>query len=279
MLLLADSGSTKTDWMLIKDGKEINRFKTVGFNPYFVDTTQVYNVLKEEFSEKFDLSGVDEVWFYGAGCSSEAKQAVINNALKQLFPLAHTEVEHDLLAAARALLGHEKGIAGILGTGSNSCLYDGKDVTESLFSLGYMFGDEGSGAHLGKTYINLHLKKRVPQELYEAFEKHCGYSPEDILTHIYKKPNPNRYLASFSVFIRKQIEHPFMQELVENCFDEYFTEQVSKFTGYQQVPFSFIGSVGYNFREQLEKAAARHNITIGRYMVSPMEGLMEFHQK
>ena len=277
MLLIADSGSTKTDWLLLKDGKEYLSFKTVGFNPYFIDTQHVYDILKEDFSEKFDLYAVKEVFFYGAGCSSESKQAVINNALKQLFPKAITDVDHDLLGAARAILGREKGIAGILGTGSNSCLYDGTNVVESLFSLGYMFGDEGSGAHLGKTYISQHLKKQVPQELYDEFMKEPGYSPEDILTYIYKKPNPNRFLASFALFLKRNIDHPFVHNLVVNCFDEYFKEQVSKFTGYRDLPFSYIGSVGYNFSTQLEEAAARHGISIGRCMVSPMEGLMEFH--
>lgn len=277
MLLIADSGSTKTDWVLIKDGKEEQRFKTVGFNPYFVDTEQVYKTLYKEFTERFDLNHVSKVYFYGAGCSSPVKKAVINNALQQLFPGTHTEVDHDLLAAARALLGNKKGIAGILGTGSNSCLYDGHDVAESLFSLGYMFGDEGSGAHLGKSYIALHLKKRVPQELQKAFTDICGYSDEDILTHIYKKPNPNRFLASFTVFLKKQIEHPFIAELVEKCFDDYFVEQVSKYTGYQELPFSYVGSVGYHFSAILEKSAKKHGIHIGRCLQSPIDGLIEFH--
>lgn len=279
VLLLADSGSTKTDWMLLKEGKEELRFKTVGFNPFFVDTAHVYEILKEEFTEKFDLSTISEVYFYGAGCSSGSKQAVINNALQQLFPHAKTDVEHDLLGAARALLGHTKGIAGILGTGSNSCLYDGTDVLESIYSLGYMFGDEGSGAHLGKTYITSHLKKKVPQEIYDAFENSLAYTPEDILTHVYKKPNPNRFLASFSVFLKSNIEHPFVSELVENCFVEYFKEQVSLYTGYKELPFCFIGSVGYNFKPQLENAARKFDVTIGNYMSSPMEGLVEFHSK
>ncbi len=279
VLLLADSGSTKTDWLLLKDGKEELRFKTVGFNPYFVDTAQIFDILKEEFTEKFDLSAIDEVYFYGAGCSSPSKQAVINNALQQLFPTAKTDVEHDLLGAARALLGHSKGIAGILGTGSNSCLYDGTDVVESVFSLGYMFGDEGSGAHLGKTYITHHLKKKVPREIYEAFENSLAYSPEDILTHVYKKPSPNRFLASFSVFLKNHIDHPFVSGLVTQCFEEFFREQVSLYTGYKDLPFCFIGSVGYNFKPQLEKAAGKFGISIGNYMSSPMQGLVEFHVK
>ncbi len=279
MLLIADSGSTKTDWVLLKGSGETQNIKTIGFNPYFVDTAQVYDVLREEFSEQIDLSLVSRVYFYGAGCSSDSKKAVINNALKQLFPEAKTVVDHDLMGAARALLGNDKGIAGILGTGSNSCLYDGKQVVESLFSLGYMFGDEGSGAHLGKTYVKLHLKKKVPVEIREQFEKKTGLSPEDILTHVYKKPNPNRFLASFSVFLKKNIDHPFIEDIVENCFDEYFREQVCQYTGFQDIPFSFIGSVGYNFSTQLQRVASKYGVTTGRYLVSPMEGLIDFHTR
>jgi N-acetylglucosamine kinase-like BadF-type ATPase len=140
-----------------------------------------------------------------------------------------------------------------------------------------MFGDEGSGAHLGKTYIRQHLKNQVPAEIYVDFESEFSFTPEEILTHVYKKPNPNRFLASFSVFLKKHEEHPFISKLVETCFYEFFSEQVTKYTNYREVPFSFIGSVGYNFRDQLSAAAQKHGITIGRYMVSPMEGLKEFH--
>ncbi len=277
MILLADSGSTKTDWLLLKEKKEHLRFQTMGFNPYFVDTSLVYDTLKKEFTEKFDLSLIKEVHFYGAGCSSESKQAVINNALKQLFPQAETTVDHDLLGAARALHGRERGIAGILGTGSNACLYDGNDVVETIFSVGYMFGDEGSGATLGRIFLSLYLKNKVPAEIAEAFQKTYTYTPEDILNNVYKKPNPNTFLAKFAKFLKQQIHHPFIEEIVVNSFDDYFREQVSNYTGYKEVPFSCVGSVAHNFHEQLKKAADRHGITIGRTLVLPMEGLVEFH--
>lgn len=279
MLLLADSGSTKTDWLLIQSDAERLSFKTIGFNPYFVDSKQVYDTLKHEFSGRFDFSLVNEVYFYGAGCSSASKQAVIGDALNELFPGAHILVEHDLLGAARALLGHERGIAGILGTGSNSCLYDGEKVTDSLFSLGYMFGDEGSGAHLGKTFIARLLKGKVPHEIAQSFEREYGYTFEDILTNVYKKPNPNRFLASFSVFLKKNQEHPYVSQLVEDCFDAYFKEQVCCYAGHKELPFSVIGSVGYHFRTQLQSAAAKNEIIMGRFMVSPMDGLVNFHSR
>ncbi len=162
MILLADSGSTKTDWWLTENGKVVREIKTVGFNPYYVTSEKMAEVLKKDFFGKLDPQKTEKVYFYGAGCSSPSKKAVIEKGLRMIFGEAHIEADHDMLAAARALFGNNKGIACILGTGSNSCLYDGKDIAESLFSLGYMFGDEGSGAHLGKTYIAKHLKNRIP---------------------------------------------------------------------------------------------------------------------
>ena len=279
MILLADSGSTKTEWWLIKDNKTQQSFKTVGFNPYFVSTEQVKSILQEDFSDRFDLGQIHKVFFYGAGCSSDSKKAVINNALQALFPGAHTEVEHDLLASARALHGNQPGVACILGTGSNACLYDGNDITESLFSLGYMFGDEGSGAHLGKTYIAAHLKKRAPAEILTAFVQETALTDEDILTNVYKKENPNRFLASFTVFLKKHLDNPWVFSLVEQCFDEFFSEQVSKFTNYQHMTFGCIGSVGYHFRDVLEQSAAKHNIKPEIFLVSPMDGLLEYHKE
>jgi glucosamine kinase len=277
MLLIADSGSTKTDWLLMNADKEVLRLKSVGFNPYFVDTQQIYHELAANFAANFDLNSVQEVYYYGAGCSSPSKKAVVDNALKLLFPNAQTLVEHDLLGAARALLGHEKGIAGILGTGSNSCLYDGNDVVGSLFSLGYFFGDEGSGAYLGKRYLQEHLKKRVPEEIYRMFEANYTYTPEDILTHVYKKPNPNRFLASFSVFVKSQIHHPFIEKMVLQCFEDYFNEMIKVYDGFRDLKFSCIGSVGYNFRDQIEKVFHAHGVELGRFLISPVEGLKEFH--
>ncbi len=279
MILLADSGSSKTDWWLVDNNQVIKKLKTIGLNPYFVNSLQVREELLREFSNVFELDQVLKVFFYGAGSSSPTKKAVIHNALKSMFPQAAILVEHDLLASARALHGNQPGIACILGTGSNACQYDGNDITESLFSLGYMFGDEGSGAHLGKTYIADHLKKRVPQEIHQAFMEHYSYTDEEILTHIYQREKPNRFLASFTVFLKSQLDHPYVSALIERCFDAFFTEQVSKFTNYQDMRFGCIGSVGFHFQEILKRSAAKHHIVPEVFLVSPMEGLMEYHRE
>ncbi|TVR43217.1 MAG: hypothetical protein EA394_01710 [Bacteroidia bacterium] len=277
MIILADSGSTKTDWVILDGNHTIGNIQSVGLNPYFVSTPVVAQVVSETLSEKVDKKLIEAVYFYGAGCSSPGKQKVINDALQMVFPEKHTVVEHDLLAAARALFGKSPGVACILGTGSNSCLYNGAQVTESLFSLGYMFGDEGSGAHLGKTFIADHLKNRVPPEITAAFKEQYKLSHEDILTNIYKKANPNRFLASFTHFLRIHISHPYVNRLVVSCFDAFFEEQISRYSDYQSVPLGCIGSVAYHFREVFEISAHKMGIKPTKYMSSPMEGLVRYH--
>ncbi len=279
MILIADSGSTKTDWHLVDRGGSIASFRTVGLNPYFVRTDEVIHVLQQDILPSLRDKQVEAIRFYGAGCSSAAKQAVIREALEALFPTTHIAVEHDLLAAARALFGRQEGIACILGTGSNSCVYDGENITESLFSLGYMFGDEGSGAHLGKTYIAEHLKDRVPHEIGEAFTRQYGLSKEDILTHVYKKPEPNRFLASFTHFLRLHVEHPYIRSLVSGCFDAFFREQISRYTHTRDKTLGCIGSVAYHFSELFMESSRKHGLRTGQFLISPMEGLIRFHSE
>lgn len=277
MLLLADSGSTKTDWVLLCDGKITGTFRTQGLNPYFVDTEDVVKVLEEHLIPNREITGVTRVFFYGAGCSSEEKNKVIRIALDRLFPKSKNVVAHDMLAAARALFGNQPGIACILGTGSNSCIYNGDQVTRSLFSLGYMFGDEGSGAHLGKTFIGAYLKKRVPEELRIDFRESYKLSDEDILTHIYRKANPNRFLASFTHFLKRHERHPYVADLIHSCFDSFFVEQIMKYPEKNDLPAGCIGSVAYHFQDVFKAVANKHGIGTALFMKSPMEGLIRYH--
>ncbi len=277
MILIADSGSTKTDWVVAEGHNVLKTFKTVGMNPYFVQTEEAKGILQEAFAGKFNKEDIRAVHFYGAGCSSAPKQQVIQDALQDIFPHITTEVDHDMLGAARALFGNSSGIACILGTGSNACVYDGRHITESLFSLGYMFGDEGSGAHLGKTYIADHLKEKAPQEIMHAFVDKYELSREMILTNIYKKSNPNRFLASFTHFLREHITHPYVYSLVQACFEAFFEEQLSRFSEYKKYRLGCIGSVAYHFREVFEKAAEKYGLQVTQMMASPMEGLVRYH--
>ncbi len=277
MILIADSGSTKTDWVLLNQSNILQTFKTPGINPYFSGTAEITDILRETFSNHIGSGTISEVYFYGAGCSSPDKQKVVEDALQAVFPGKKTEVEHDMLAAARALFANKPGIACILGTGSNACAYDGGDISESLFSPGYMFGDEGSGAHLGKTYIADHLKEKSPPEIMTAFAKRYGLSREDILTEIYRKSNPNRFLASFTHFLKEHLSHPYVHNLVKSCFEAFFSEQVSRFYAFRKYNLGCIGSVAYHFRDVFGQVAAENKAVVENIMVSPMEGLIKYH--
>ena len=277
VILIADSGSTKTDWYLTDNGSVLKTFKTSGLNPYFLDSRQIHTILEKEFNGSLPSNELQHIWFYGSGCSSSEKKAVIGHALRDLFPGVDITVEHDLLGAARALFGYKKGIAGILGTGSNSCLYDGSYVIDTIFSMGYVFGDEGSGAYIGKKYLTAHLKKSVPAELNDAFQSKYPYTPEDILDNVYKKPFPSKFLASFTLFLKEHIDHSFVSDMVVQCFDDFFHAQVMVYKGYTELPFSCVGSVGYHFKDQLKIAAEINNITITSVLAAPMESLLGFH--
>ncbi len=277
MQLIADSGSTKTDWVLIRERKKKLGFQSTGINPYFKSDEQIFSELHPVVRRYIEPEAVKRVDFYGAGCSSHEKTETVRNAFERIFPAAEIFVGHDMLAAARALLWNKPGIACILGTGSNSCFYDGKKITKSLFSLGYMFGDEGSGAHIGKTFIKKHLKKKIPVELQKAFEKKYNVTYEEILNNVYKKPNPNKYLASFTYFISENLNHPYVENHVEQCFDEFIREQVCKFTNYRSYPVNCTGSIAFYFRNNLIKALQKHDITPGKIIRSPMDDLIRFH--
>jgi glucosamine kinase len=279
MILLADSGSTKTDWRVMHQNIVVAEFKTIGLNPYFTSSEAVSHSLEVGLPADIDRNEIHEIHFYGAGCSSQTNKNIIDKGLKSVFPDAKANIEHDLLAAARALFGNQSGIACILGTGSNSCVYDGKQVVQNIYSLGYLFGDEGSGACLGKSFITLYLKNKLPAPISKDFVQTYSLSHDDILTQVYKNPDPNRFLATFAFFLKKHITHPYISLLVEKAFEEYFREQVIVYDDFKELPVSFIGSVACNFSEQLRKAAARFDIFIETFMLSPMEGLIEYHKQ
>ncbi len=279
MILLADSGSTKTDWVLLENGKTVESFRTQGLNPYFVQTDDVIAILKERMMLHENIIRVAQIYFYGAGCSSGEKQKVIRDALDELFPESNNLVAHDMLAAARALFGNQEGIACILGTGSNSCVYNGQEITRTLFSLGYMFGDEGSGAHLGKAFIEACLKKAAPAEIMEAFYEEYKLSDEDILTHIYRKANPNRFLASFTHFLKRHEDHPYVSNLVFTCFEDFFTGQILKYPEIKDFPLGCIGSVAYHFQKLFKSAASKYGLEAKLFLISPIEGLIRYHSQ
>lgn len=277
-ILIADSGSTKTDWVLLDKNNVISQFQTIGFNPYFQSSTDICAEIQTNLLPHLQpqLTQITGISYYGAGCSTPDKIQVVKQGLYLAFGNINTEVNHDLLAAARALCGKEKGIACILGTGSNSCLYDGKDVIENVPSVGYFFGDHGSGADIGKSFIQQYFDGKLPAHLHAAFEK-AGYHREVILENMYKKPMPSKYLANVSSFLSEFNSDTFVQQLIKQCFLNFFDSQVSKYTNAKDLPVNSVGSIGYYYKDLLILAAKEKGFIIGSIIKSPIEGLIKFH--
>lgn len=278
MIAIADSGATKTDWVFIGRNGEISQAQTIGFNPYFIKTDGIKEELDKNLFPCVNNQLVKEVFFYGAGCSTPTNCDIVENALEDFFFNADINIDHDLLGAARALLGKEKGIACILGTGSNSCSYNGIFITENVNSLGYVLADEGSGAYLGKQLIRDFYLNELPADLKEAFDKKYNYSLENILNAIYNRPNPNRFLASFSYFLSANIQHPHIQELIRNAFRAFFIHQVTKYKGYKDLPVRALGSVAWYYRDILFETSKEFGITMDKILQNPIDGLIDYHK-
>jgi hypothetical protein len=275
MLLIADSGSSKTDWILTDGATEMS-FATDGLNPYFVGSDSVCTAIASHPALAFAMP--DSVFFYGAGCSP-AKIHIIEQALKSSFPTAEIHVASDMLAAARALFDHSKGIACILGTGANSCCFDGSGITAQIPPLGYVLGDEGSGADLGKRLLRLVLRRRLPRNLLTDFNNSCGLSAEQILPAIYSNPCPNRFLAGFSPFIASKIEYPEIQQLVEDAFTDFVQNMLLPYECCRQLPVGFVGSVAFVFQNILRNVLETNGLQIGAFLRTPLQTLAKFHLK
>lgn len=278
MILIADSGATKIKWIVVDRDQVYEPIETAGFNPYFMNPSVLDNILEKDLAPFLKIEAIREVFFYGAGCSTTQKCGIVDQSLSQMLHRADIEVQHDLLGAARALFGKDEGIACILGTGSNSCQYDGKTITENVTSLGYLFGDEGSGAYLGKMLLQDYLKAKMPDHIRQAFEKKYALSIENILDAVYNKPYPNRFLASFSLFLGQWKDDEYVNNMLEVNFERFFEEQVTRYTRFKELPLGVIGSVGYNYKEIFERIAARYGLKVSIVLRSPIEGLVKYHQ-
>jgi len=274
MILIADSGSTKTQWCTITNGEITNSCFTSGINPFYQDENTIIESLQNEF--KLTKDDFSKVFFYGAGCTPE-KSPIVEHALKAYFKIEHIEIQSDLYAAARSLCQYKPGIACILGTGSNSCLYDGKKIAQHVSPLGFIIGDEGSGANLGKLLIADILKSQLPKHLIELFFAQYKTSTAEILDNIYKKPFPNRYLASFTPYLSKNIIYPEIQELIKNAFRSFISRNIMQYPDTQSYPIHFTGSIAFVFRTQLEQVLNENDLNIGTILQTPMSGLIEFH--
>ncbi len=278
MILIADCGSTKIDWCVVNDGKVVEQIFTSGINALLMTEEQIRETLAAELAEKVKGYAIESVYYYGAGCLFDDICANVRRAIAHNVPTAKTiEVHSDLLAAARALCGQNEGIACILGTGSNSCYYNGKEIVDNVSPLGYILGDEGSGAVLGKLLVGDVLKNQLPKELCEKFLTEYDLDRQKIIEGVYKKPAANRFLASLSPFLIKNIEEPAIHRLVLNAFKSFFVRNIENYSNYKSMPVSFVGSVAFYYKDVLAEAAKALDITIGTIIKCPMEGLVKYH--
>ena len=275
MILVADSGSTKTDWRLINNG-ETTSFETIGFNPYIVDSEIVLNGLLNSDLATIKKS-VAQVYFYGAGCSSEAKSKVVADPLNQFFSNAKVNVQHDMLAAARATCGSEKGMIAILGTGSNSCLFDGTSIVENVTALGYILGDYGSGVDIGKAFVKALMGKELPKEIEAKFNKEYNLTTIDILDAVYKQAFPNRFLAGFSLFVFKNLDNPIILKTLESRFELFFEKNICKYSNYENNTLHLVGSIAYIYQDIVTEIAKKYKVEIGKIIKQPIEELVDFH--
>ena len=276
MILIADSGATKTDWCFGKNKADAPIVQTQGINPFHQSKEHIAKVLSEELLPQLPTDGrITHIHFYGAGCTPE-KSLIVKEELAKLFPDAIIDVQSDLLGAARALCGKEKGIACILGTGSNSCFYDGEKITANVSPLGYILGDEGSSANLGKKLVGDCLKGILPNDIRQAFLEETGWTPADIIDKVYRQPQANRFLASLTPFLSAHRDIPEIQALLLSCFTEFFRRNEMQYA-YEEAAVDYTGSIAWYFQGEVKKAAEALNIRTGQFIKNPIHGLAKFH--
>lgn len=278
MKLIAESGSTKTIWKL-KTDDAVETFETIGFNPLFISVGEI----KEELSKSeivFYKDKVKEIYFYGASCSSDARKKVIFDGLSFFFVNASiVEVDHDLNAACIGLFGDTKGIACILGTGSNSCIWDGKKVTENIEALGYILGDEAGGAWFGKKIVSMYLYKRLPDHISAYIKAHYHGDKNDIYQAVYTQKFPNRYLASYAKILTEFRNDVFVQNLLDQGFEEFIQFHILPYTANSSYTWGFVGSIAYYFQEELTRVCNRYGASQILIQKSPVDGLLAWHSK
>lgn len=273
MRLIIDSGSTKMEWILLDGNETKSRFLTEGFNPNYFDIQTL-----AEMCQGVHLSNeIQSIHYYGTGCGSEQNCALIKKVFQKRFPKAEITVTHDLMAACHALFGHEKGIACILGTGSNSCVYDGEEIVEKSVSLGYLVGDEGSGMHIGREVVSAYFYGFMPENLRQEFEATYHLDLKDFIDKLYHGEQPSRYLASFAKFAGERQSDPYIRALVKRCFQAFIEAFVLRFEDCKSMKVSFIGSVAYHFKDILKETLADNELMMGEVMQSPSEGLIRYY--
>ncbi len=277
MIIIADSGSTKTAWRLIREDHSVDTLETEGINPYYQSTEEIAKFLMETLVPHIS-EPVNGIHFYGAGCTN-GKEDFVRDALFSVLLSDHIEVKSDLYGAARALCFDEPGIACILGTGSNSCYYDGRSIVENISPLGFILGDEGSAAVLGKKLVADYLKKMMPESLRTLFAKEYSVSASEVLNRVYRSEFPNRYLAGFTPFLSENISNSYCEKLVVSEFQNFISRNILNYRESRSIPISFTGSVAYFFETQLRMVLQSNGLSIGKIVRQPIELLTEYHSR
>lgn len=276
--LIADSGATKTEWCLLHNGRKKTIF-TGGISPYFLNKDQIVSLLKKELVPAIKRYRVEEINYYGTGCAAAENAQMVKKAIGQVFKDAKIKVTHDLEGAARALCGKSKGIACILGTGSSSCYFNGSRIARSSPGLGYVLGDEGSGAYLGKKVLQYYLYETFDLDLRARFDAMYITNRAEILENVYKKPLPNRYLASFALFLAGNRGHYLTEKIIEDGLNDFFLNHLCRYPEAKILPVHFVGGVAYGFSDVLNKLCLQYEFQPGIILKNPMEGLVPFHQE
>ena len=274
--LIADSGSTKTEWCLLKNNKP-TLFTTQGMSPYFVNAEQVEQIMRTEVFPFLKKNKIDEMHFYGTGCKNPANLKMFKKVFAKLFQEAVIEVDNDLSGAAKALCGHEKGIACILGTGSNSCYYNEKRIVKNSPGIGFILGDEGSGAYLGKKVVQHFLYNLFDDDLRARFDAKFVTTDSEILESVYKKPLPNRYLASFASFLAENRGHYMIENIIEDGINDFFYTHIVTYRESSKLPVHFTGGIAYGFKDVVVQLCKNYDMRVGNILRSPMEGLIRYH--
>lgn len=275
MKLIAESGSTRTEWALVEGTHVVQRTFTEGLNPFFQTRREISRTVRLNLPQEFFKRGLEQVFYYGAGCTSIERKNIVGASLVAQFKTP-IQVESDLLAAARGLFKTEPGIACILGTGSNSCFYNGKIVVKNVRAGGYILGDEGSGAVLGKLFLGDVLKKLAPRELTDAFYEKFRIDPNEVMESVYSHPFPNRFLGTVAYFLAEYVEHPYVHQLVIDNLRNFFRRNICQYA-YQAYPVRFVGSLAYTYADLLREVATEFHIDTPVIEETPMNGLIEFH--
>jgi len=276
MILIADSGSTKTAWKLITSSGMVKSVNTSGFNPFFRTEDEIFQEMEKLLKPETGTE-IRQIYFYGSGIVNAEKGEIIKKAMCRIYPDAAIETYSDVLGAARALFGDEAGIACILGTGSNVCSYDGENITGGVSPLGYILGDEGSGAVMGRKLLGDYFKEVMPSELRQKFSVKYKLSREEALNRVYRSEKPNQFLAQFTPFLSENIENEYCQKFVKQNFTDFFERNVNKLPESQNIPIGFIGSVAFHFSQILKETADQFGFDRIIIRKAPIDGLEEYH--